>query len=146
MLDQFQQALAALVSSPDLVNQVREDPGVLRDRYALSELEWRRLTALANDPGMECNCMLYRSTRLTPFAINLDKLCKAIGGDLGNVLSEYCIRYPQADAHFLLESYRFCEFIKDRLDRGLISGGAVRPILEREMAALSLRLEASYTD
>jgi hypothetical protein len=58
MREQFQRALSELTASADLVKIARADPEVLSERYDLSELEYRRLIAMVNQPGMECNCIL----------------------------------------------------------------------------------------
>jgi hypothetical protein len=145
MLDQFQQAFSDLVGSPAFVSDVRERPEVLYERYELSELEWRRLVHVVNQKGMECNCMLYRANRLVPIAMNLPELCKVLEKDLRAILSEYWTLYPRTDVHFLLESYRFCEFLKAKFDRGDIADSTISSVLAAEMAVIAARLEASYT-
>ena len=144
MLDQFQQALSDLTASPDLVSRVRLEPEVLRESYTITEREWRRLVAVANHPGMACNCMLYRANRLAPVAITLPQLCRLLGKDLRGLLSEYWTLYPQTDVHFLLEAYRFCEIVRDKIGQGVVSAEKVLPTLKREMAALSSRIESTY--
>lgn len=146
MLIEFQQAFADLVASPELCISVRSDPGVLRERYQLSDLEWRQLVGIVNDPGMECNCMLYRANRLAPLALNLPELVKALGDDLRPTLDQYWSAYSNTDVHFLVESHRFCEFVRDLLGSGHIFQNDIHDALEREAAALALRLEASYTE
>jgi len=146
MLVDFQQALADLVSSPDLCNQVRHDSEVLWKRYDLTDREMRRLEQIVNHPGMECNCMLYRANRLAPLALNLPGLLKALGPDLRGVLDGFWLKHSNTDVHFYLESYRFCEFVQDEIGRGRAFGANVVAALEREMTILAQRLEVSHTE
>jgi len=146
MLIEFQQAFADMVASPELCIQIRANPELLRERYNLSDQEWRQLVAVVNHPGMECNCMLYRANRLAPLALNLPDLIRALGDDLRTTLDQYWSAYSNTDVHFLVESHRFCEFVRNLLARGHVFRNDIRPALDREAAALSLRLEASYTN
>ncbi|HEX8178301.1 MAG TPA: hypothetical protein VF525_02040 [Pyrinomonadaceae bacterium] len=146
MLAEFQQALADLVSSPQLCIEVRRDPAVLRARYDLTEREARRLEGVVNHPSMECNCMLYRANRLAPLALNLPGLIKALGPDLRDLLDAFWLRYTNTDVHFYVESYRFCEFVQAELARGRPLSADVAPALQREMATMAERLEVSHTE
>lgn len=143
MLADFQQALADLAASPELCRGVRRNPEFLRARYSLTDKEFARLTAMANHKGMECVCMLYRANRLAPFAINLPRLCRALGDGLREVLSAYWAKYPKADAHFLLESRRFCDYVRTQVVYGRILDETVASALSEESNLINLRLEAS---
>lgn len=131
MREQFQKAFSELTASPDLVRSVRSDPDILRELYELTELERRRLAAIVNQPGMECNCILYKSNRLAPIAINLPDLCKELDGDLRALLSEFWTENAQLSTNFWVESYEFCEFVRGQVLKGSVSA-AVLPTLERE--------------
>ena len=146
MLVEFQQAFADMVASPELSFQVRANPALLRERYQLSDQEWRQLVGIVNSKGMDCNCMLYRANRLVPLALNLPELCKAMGDDLRSTLTLYWIRCPNSDGNFLLESSRFCDFVRELLTSGHVFQNDVNPALEREAAALALRLKATWTE
>ena len=145
MLEHFQQAFADLTASPELVIRVRENPEVLRASYDLSDLEFQRVIGIVNHPGMECNCMLYRANRLVPIAMNLPRLCEALGNDLNSLLSEYWSQYTRTDVHFLLESHRFLEFIFDKFAHGPRVNKRLRKVLEQEAAALRARIADSYS-
>src|SRR5947207_6962139 len=97
MLADFQQALADLTASPELCIRVRQDPTVLRQKYELTEREWRRLTGIVKHPGMECNCIVYRANRLAPLALNMPQTCKALGKDLREIVSEYWMSAPETN-------------------------------------------------
>jgi hypothetical protein len=146
MLSEFQQAFADLVASPELCIEARRNPELLRERYELTAREWQRLVGIVNHRGMECNCMLYRANRLAPVALNLPELCKALATDLRPMLSEYWSKYPNTDVHFMVESERFCQFLREKLEAGYPFRNEIRQVLEEESALLSIRIEASYTE
>jgi hypothetical protein len=139
MLVDFQRALADLTASPALCREVRRTPETLRDRYELTEKEWRRLAGIAASKGMEANCMLYRANRLAPVALNLPDTCEAIRDDLNELISAYWESEPTTDVHFLVEADRFCRFLEEQ--PGLST--AAKTVLEREHAIVAAKLAAS---
>ena len=139
MLVDFQKALADLTASPALCREVRRRPETLRDRYALTDKEWRRLVGIAASKGMEANCMLYRANRLAPVALNLPETCEAIRDDLNRLISAYWESVPTTDVHFLVEADRFCRFLHDQTG---LSYDA-RAVLAREHAVVAAKLAAS---
>ncbi len=139
MLVDFQIALAELTASPALCRQVRAAPETLRERYNLTEKEWRRLAAIVASKGMEANCMLYRANRLAPVALNLPDTCTALGEELNAMISLYWDSEPTTDVHFLVEADRFCRFLRDWSELP----AAVRTLLEREHAVVAAKLAAS---
>ena len=146
MLADFQQALADLVASPKLCIEARRNPRVLRERYPLTDREARQLEAVVNHPAMACNCMLYRANRLAPLAVNLPRLIKALGADLRGALDRFWERYPNTDVHFYIESYRFCEFVREEIEGGRRFAEEVAPLLDQEMRTLAELLEISHTE
>lgn len=145
MREQFQTAFSDLVASPDLVKQVRRDPDMLRERYDITELEERRLIAIANQTGMECSCVLYRANRLAPLAINLPDLCKELGTQLRELLSEYWIQTSQISDNFWVEAHDFCQFVRSKVSAGVVPG-SVLSTLEREEAAVIGQLAEIYPE
>ena len=139
MLVDFQRALADLTASPELCRQVRKDPGLLERGYELTPKELRRLVAIVRSDGMAANCMLYRANRLAPVALNLPETCTALGDDLGPILSAYWDSEPVTDVHFLVETDRFCRFL--RAWPGL--SPSARSELDRECAVVTAKLEIS---
>jgi hypothetical protein len=139
VLVDFQRALAELTASPALCRLVRRAPATLRDRYQLTDKEWRRLSGIAASRGMEANCMLYRANRLAPVALNLPETCDAIRDDLNRLISAYWESEPTTDVHFLIEADRFCRFLhsQPRLSR------KARTALAREHAVVAAKLLAS---
>lgn len=145
MLVEFQQALADLVASPGLCRQVRGDPGELRRRYDLSDTEYARLVAMANQRGMECNCMLYRANRLAPLALNLHDFCTALGPRLGPLLTEYSTLFPNTNVHFYLECDRFCRFILGKVADGYALESEAMAAFDEEYSRIKMNLAATYT-
>jgi hypothetical protein len=136
MLVDFQIALAELTASPALCRQVRAAPETLRERYALTDKEWRRLVGIVASRGMEANCILYRANRLAPVALNLPETCKALGASLNSMISSYWEAEPTTDVHFLVEADRFCRFLRDQCELP----SQVQPLLEREHAVVAGKL------
>jgi len=145
MLVEFQQALADLVSSPELCRQVRMDPGILRERYHLSEREYERLVKMVNHRAMALNCMLYRANRLAPIALNLHEFCVLLGTRLGPLLTEYSLSYPHTNVHFYLECDRFCRFVLSKVNEGYYLEPETRAAFDEEHSKIQLGLAASYT-
>ena len=139
MLVDFQIALADLTASPALCRQVREAPEALRQRYNLTDREWRRLAGIVLSKGMEANCMLYRANRLAPVALNLPETCTALGHDLNRLISAYWDSEPTTNVHFLVEADRFCRFLLTQPD---VTPAALTE-LEREHQVLKAKLVAS---
>ena len=144
MLSHFQVAFADLIASPELIAWVRAEPEILRSRYDLTDVEWRRLVSVIDQPGMAVNCILYRANRFTPIVLNLPGLCEVLSDRLRPLLSEFWAANIHTNANFLIESYHFCEFVMDKIDTGLIPGESVLPTLEREMADIAKQLKAIY--
>jgi len=139
MLAAFQTALADLTASPALCREIRAKPETLRERYHLTDKEWRRVAGIAASKGMEANCMLYRANRLAPVALNLPGTCTALGDDLNRLISAYWDSEPTTDVHFLIEAERFCRFLRSQPDLPL----AARPLLDQEHALVAAKLAAT---
>jgi hypothetical protein len=146
MLVDFQQALADLTASPELCMQVRRDPGVLRERYELSDRELKRLAAIVGHAGMACACIVYRANRLAPLALNLPLTCRALGADLRDVASQYWAAFPEGNVHFYVESDRFCVFLRGLIDAGRPLPAAVDAALAHEAAIIAGALRESHTE
>jgi hypothetical protein len=146
MLADFQQALADLTASPELCIAARKNPQIFNDRYLLTEREHQRLVGIVKDKGMECACIVYRANRLAPLALNLPQTCKALGGELRTVVSEFWASSSETNVHFFVETDRFCRFLKAQIATGRTFGKEVEIELARESAAVSAALQESYTE
>lgn len=146
MLADFQQALADLTASPDLCIAVRADAGVLLSRYTLSEREAGRLLGIVRHAGMSCACTVYRMNRVAPLAMNLRETLRALGPALRPLMSDYWRDHPRGYAHFFLESNRFCEWLRWRIEAGESVPPEVLPLLDRDSAAVRAAIAASCTE
>jgi len=146
MLAEFQQALADLTASPELCIKVRQDPGVLLERYELTEREWRRLVGIVNHKGMECACIVYRANRLAPLALNIPLTCKALGSKLREVASEFWTACPETNVHFFIETDKFCWFLRSKLTDGGDFPSEVWPVLLWEHGIVAEAIKESYIE
>jgi hypothetical protein len=137
-LQGFQQALTDLVMSPALRARVAEDPACLAG-YDLSELELRRLAALAGDPRVRTPTYLHRAFRLSMLANTLPRTCKALGPKgLRELTHAYWSEGPPRTMQYVKEALRFGGFALGRLRDGSFRHDFLEEILETEMAALTL--------
>ena len=141
MLADFQQALADLVASPALCRQARSDPACLSARYRLTKREFDRLAAMVLQPGMKCNCTVYRANRLAPLALNLNHFCKALGDQLTPLVEEFWQQYPETSVNFLEECRRFCTFVRWKRAHGLVLTVDAAQALQSEETDLTQRMQ-----
>jgi len=146
MLIDFQQALADLTASPELCNAVRSDPSVLQQHYQLTEREFNRIVAMVRHSGMVCACIVYRANRLAPLAMNIPRTCRALGSELGAIVSEYWSKYPEGNIHFYIETDRFCHFLESKLESGTRFSYEVASALAEESAIVASALAESKTE
>jgi hypothetical protein len=146
MLGEFQQALADLTASPELCRQIRSDPSALHDRYNLDGREFQRLVIMARHPGMRCACIVYRSNRLAPLAMNAGDTCKSLGPELRRLLDEYWSTAPETNVHFFIETDRFFQFLFRKLSEGEPLTAETVAHLNRESAAIAAALVESRTE
>src|SRR5947209_10793238 len=121
MLVEFNRLWRTYWANLDFCRRIRINPAQLHERYDLSQIEYARLVGMANQRGMECNCMLYRANRLAPLALNLPRFCNAVGPELEPLLSEYSSVFPNTNVHFYSECDRFCRFILRKVARRIRS-------------------------
>ncbi|HKH45900.1 MAG TPA: hypothetical protein VKM72_14655 [Thermoanaerobaculia bacterium] len=138
-LQGFQQALTDLVMSPALRARVAEDPSACLAGYDLSDLERRRLEALARDPRVRTPTLLHRSFRLSMIANTLPRSCKALGPrGLRELTHAYWGEGPPRTMQFVKEALRFGGYALGRLRDGSFQHDFLEELLETEMAALTL--------
>lgn len=138
-LQAFQQALTDLVMSPALRARIAEDPPGCLAGYDLSELEVRRLAALARDPRVRTPTLLHRSFRLSMLANTLPRTCKALGPrGLRDLMHAYWGEGPPRTMQYMKEALRFAEFARGRLRDGSFENAFLEEVLETEIAGLTL--------
>lgn len=146
MLADFQQALADLTASPGLCNRVRSEPAILNQHYQLTPREWTRLVGIVWHRGMACNCIVYRANRLAPLALNIPRTCKALGPQLRAVVDEFWSASPETNVHFYVETARFCEFLRSRIEAGMSFPRDVETALAQESEIVRAALCESRTE
>jgi len=138
-LQGFQQALTDLVMSPALRGRVAEDPAACLAGYELSELEIRRLAALARDPRVRTPTFLHRAFRLSMLANTLPRTCKALGPQgIRELTHAWWSEGPPRTMQYVKEALRFSEYALGRLRDGSFRHDFLGEILETEMVALTL--------
>jgi hypothetical protein len=84
--------------------------------------------------------------RLAPLALNLRATLYALGPELRSLMSEYWRDHPRGHAHFLLESDRFCHWLRLRIEAGEIKATKASATLQRETTQVREALDASSTE
>jgi hypothetical protein len=144
MLAAFQQAMADLVASPPMCEALRRSRSVLCE-YDLNDLEADRLAAMVALPAMAANCMVYRSNRLTPIAVNFPRTCALVGPDLRNIVDQFWTCCPtQPFVHFLIEARRFAEFLAGMLNADDLPLTVDRDALAAVLAQESERVNSQF--
>jgi len=121
-------------------------PKALPARHEITARELRRLLAIVRHPGMAAARTVYRMNRLAPMALNVRGTIRALGPALGPLVNDYWRDYPCGHAHFYIETYRFCGWLRQRIAAGEPVAPEVSAIIEREAAAVRAALEASCSD
>lgn len=133
----FQRALADMVGSPNLARAVRTGAADL-SVYELTPKERARLEAVAAQHGMEVNCTLYRTNRLTPVVLLLPFTCFVLGERM-KWIAERFWGDQKTDLQFRGEVERFAAFLRELLDSGELEDAVLEEVLEFELATNDLR-------
>lgn len=133
----FQRALADMVASPKLARTVRAGAADL-SVYELVPKEQARLEAVAAQRGMEVNCTLYRTNRLTPVVLLLPFTCFVLGTRM-KWIAERFWGDRKTDLQFRGEIQRFATFLRELLDSGELEEALLEETLAFELATNDLR-------
>ena len=110
----FQRAYADLAASPRLCLAVRADPVAALAPYDLDARERGRLAQAVWQRGMDANCTLYRSTRITALNTVIPLTLGLIRPVLRAVLDAYWEGHPVHEVRFVQETARFIEWLETR--------------------------------
>lgn len=135
----FQQALCALIASPDLCLSVRSDAAEFLNGYELSPRERGRLLEAVWQRGMATSCTLYRSNRTTPVYTLLHHTCLVLGEQLKECLEAYWAATQLRDLEFQQEIDRFAHFLRGQVARGAVVDPFLEEVLEFDLALCELR-------
>jgi hypothetical protein len=134
----FQQALGALIASPELCVSLRSGGGDILDGYELTERERLRLETVVRQPGMSVNCTLYRVNRITPLYSMLPHTCMVLGERLTDEASGFWAS-ESTDMQFGPETERFAEFLRLRVSSGELQSPYLLETVDFELAVNALR-------
>lgn len=114
----FQQAFADLVADPALCRAIKQTPGLLNERYALTELEQERLIDIINQRGMVTNCMLYQINRFTPLFDLMPYSCKMLSKEIKQHTRAFWDSYVKTNFQFRDEVLLFADFLLKKAETG----------------------------
>jgi hypothetical protein len=140
MMIDLQKATAEITASTALCVAVRNNPQLLDQRYNLTAREKRQLVAMANHPGMQASCTLYRINRVVPLIMNLPQTIEALGAGLEPLLVAYWEEHPWGYRYSYVECERFCNWLRERPHQWGATPDRVRQSLAVEEGHLEAKL------
>jgi hypothetical protein len=138
-MEAFQQAMCDLVASPDLCIALMESPEEVLGRYELSDRERRRLVEVVQQPGMLVNCSLYRANRLSPIYNLAPHTCFLLGNALLDEATEFWSGFRETRLQFHDEVKQFGDFLRRRVEMGILQNPMLVEVLEYELALNEFR-------
>ena len=135
----FQQAMCDLVASPDLCLALVQSPEQVLGRYDLSDRDRRRLVEVVQQPGMLVNCSLYRANRLSPIYNLVPHTCFLLGDALLDEATEFWKGFKETRMQFHEEVKQFGDFLRRRIESGLLQNPILAEVLEYELALNEFR-------
>jgi hypothetical protein len=142
----FQRAFADLAASPRLCLAVRADPVAALAPYDLDAREHRRLARAVWQRGMDANCTLYRSTRITALNAVAPLTLGLIGPALRDVLDAYWEDHPVHEVRFTRETARFIAWLEAHPDALAEAAEEIVALARRELTFEEERLAGLGTD
>jgi hypothetical protein len=136
----FQRAYADLASSPKLCLAVREDPDSALASYDLDPRERGRLARAVWQRGMDANCTLYRTTRITALNSVAPLTLGLIRPVLREVLDAYWEEHPVHDVGFARETARFIAWLEQHPSALPEPAEEILALARRELAFEEARL------
>ena len=136
----FQRAYADLAASPRLCLAVRADPATALAPYDLDAREHGRLARAVWQRGMDANCTLYRTTRITALNSVIPLTLGLLGPTLRALLDAYWEAHPVHEVRFARETARFIAWLETRPAELPEPAGEIINLARRELAAEEGRL------
>lgn len=128
-----------LVASPELCILMRNSPDQLLDRYELSPRDRRRLVDVVQQRGMAVNCALYRANRIAPLYNLMPHTCFLLGDALMDEAVEFWKDFEETRLQFKEEVEKFGDFLRERIELGLLQSPFLGEALEYELALNDFR-------
>lgn len=142
----FQQALAALIASPELCVEARQWPDKVFSPYDLTDRERKRLETVVFQRGMSVNCTLYRVNRITPIYTLLPYTCLLLGGRLMPLATAFWEACRQSDLQFKREIELFTDYVEKQINEGQLQILYLPEILRMETAINALKFLPKQQD
>lgn len=139
-LAMFQRAYADLAASPRLCLAVRADSAAALAPYDLDERERGRLARAVWQRGMDANCTLYRTTRITALNAVLPLTLGLLRPFLRPLLDAYWDELPVHDVRFSREAARFIAWLETRPPALPEPADEILGLARRELAIDEARL------
>ncbi|NML35989.1 hypothetical protein HHL17_02155 [Chitinophaga sp. G-6-1-13] len=142
----FQQALAALIASPELCVEARQWPDKVFSPYDLTDRERKRLETVVFQRGMSVNCTLYRVNRITPIYTLLPYTCLLLGDRLMPLATAFWEACRQSDLQFKREIELFTDYLEKQINEGHLQLLYLPEILRMETAINALKFLPKQQD
>lgn len=140
-LRSFQEALAEIITSPQIGRAYNDNPALLDQKYTLSERERNRLIGMIQQKGMRTNYMLYQMNRLTPLSMFMAYTLKILHPQLMNVLHQFWAAYPKTSFQFKDEVATFSSFLQEKIAGGSLRLPYLEDVLKVDDAINNIRFE-----
>lgn len=138
-LRSFQEALAEIITSPQIGQAYYADPALLDQKYTLSEKERNRLLGMIRQKGMRANYMLYQMNRLTPLTMLMAYTLKILHPQLMSVLHPFWKAYPKTSFQFRDEIAYFSAFLKKQITEETLDHPFLEDVVNLEEAINDIR-------
>lgn len=135
----FQQALSELVLSADLRSQVADRGADALSAFDLDPRETRRLLSIAEQSGLGTGILIHRSFRLSMLVRSLPRTCRLLGAGLSDLVHDYWDEHLPLHYNFVWESCRFADYLRRRLENGLLTDPLLSDLLRMDLASMALR-------
>jgi hypothetical protein len=137
----FQRAYADLAASPKLCLAARGDPVAALAPYDLNERELGRLERAVWQRGMDANCTVYRTLRITALNAVVPLTLGLIHPVLRAALDAYWEDHPVHEIRFMRETARFIAWLETHKQVLPEPAGDIIEFARRELAAAVTQLE-----
>lgn len=128
-----------MVAAPEIRERVLEQSGKYLKGFDLTELERRRLLAIAVQPGMRVNTAIHRANRITPLDHSVPFTLFLLGDRLRDLFQRYWSENPTENLQIPAECERFAAFLEAEIRAGRIVDPYLEEVLAFERACTELK-------
>jgi hypothetical protein len=138
-LEVYQEIFCRMVAAPSFRERVLDESGKYLNNLDLTELERRRLLAIADQPGMRVNTAIHRANRISPLDESVPFTCFLLADRLADLLDRYWSENPTENLQIPAECERFATFLEREIRAGHILDPYIEDVLTFERACTALR-------